>query len=356
MHRPFLTHLARDVIRVGVLTVCLLAVSVVGCQRDATSPAHQQPSLMTLEGCEVTSCGGGVDGGTTDTTSKSKCCVAPDPNPTAPGIWIGWEAKDCYLNYSTRPAIDVDHDELDDDCEFALAKAFAPTLSLDPYDPCPGGEPYWAVRYFDDRWKIGWGQFVRIGYMPAYYEDCGLTYGHDGDAEFIMLRVGFNGKTHHWELVRGWLSAHSNENQLNVNNNSDWVTYANFEYPSGVPRSAPRIYVSFRKHANYESRQRCNTAGPINYDDCTRNRDHGRIAVMRSHNVGGYNFYWVNCTASQNALYWENGVRECFWSGKSDFEGWQGNTGDGGMPYSKYLLSGAFECWLYDGFNCYYGP
>lgn len=351
-----LIRLARGVLRVGLLTLSLLALSVVGCQQDPASPAGRQPSLMTLEGCEISSCGGGVDGSITESPGGLPCCQGPDPSPGAPGLWITWEAHDCYLNYSDRIGWDADQDLLDDDCEYALAKAFAPMLSISTKDACPRGEPYWSVRYFDDRWNVGWGQFVRIGYMPAYYRDCGTTYAHDGDSEFIMLRVGFNAKTRHWELVRGWLSAHSNENQLNINNNSDWVNAPDLEYPSRVPRSFPRVYVSELKHGNYKSRERCNTAGPINYDDCTWNRDVGRIKVMRSHNIGGYDHQLVNCTRSQNAIFWDNHVLECFWGGKSDFEGWQGSTGTGGMAHRSYLMSGAFECWLYDGFHCYYGP
>jgi hypothetical protein len=61
------------------------------------------------------------------------------------------------------------------------------------------------VRYFDDGLGYGWGQFVRIAYLPAYYRDCGDSYAHDGDSEFIVLNVGYKSETRHWEMFKAYL-------------------------------------------------------------------------------------------------------------------------------------------------------
>jgi hypothetical protein len=112
--------------------------------------------------------------------------------------------------------------------------------------------------------------------------------------------------------------------------------------------------VSKKKHANYPQKPNCN-AGGLSFDTCIGNIDVGRIRIWESHNIGGFNYFWVNCTDSQNVLYSENGRRECFWTG-TKFAGWQKPNSGFADPYNYYLLSGAYECWLYDGFNCYYGP
>jgi hypothetical protein len=129
-----------------------------------------------------------------------------------------------------------------------------------------------------------------------------------------------------------------------------------FASPSGVYKSYPRVYVAIKKHSNYPGRQRCNTAGPINYDDCTDNVDRGRIRVWRTHNIGGYEHQSINCVGSQNAKYYANETTECFWGGTNAFRGWQANSGEGGAVHSYYLMSYAYECWMYNAGNCYYGP
>lgn len=136
---------------------------------------------MTWEGCQVTpSCSGGVDGRITEQPGERPSPeYPPDPSPGAPGAWIGFGATDCYVNYGENSStwMDVDGDLLRDECEYHLARAFAPVLMLSQSDGCPEGEPYWAAKYFDDPGHHHWGEFVRIAYLPAYYRDCGSFDG-----------------------------------------------------------------------------------------------------------------------------------------------------------------------------------
>src|SRR5216110_119645 len=147
---------------------------------------------------------GPVDGTIHDGTGDGSVTqVAGDPSPGAPGIWLGWygSGQYCYANYNSFMN-DGDHDWLDDQCEYLIAKAFAPALAISPADGYDKGEPYWAVKYFPNDPNYGWGEFVRIAYMPAYYRDGGTpgsgATAHVGDSEFIMVGVQYNPSTQHW--------------------------------------------------------------------------------------------------------------------------------------------------------------
>lgn len=334
----------------------LAATLLSACKESLRAP--ERPLLMTYEGCLLTpGCGGGADGSVVSTGIEPALEYPPDPSPNADGVWIGFGATDCYVNHGAANAIDVDGDWLRDDCEYRLAREFAPLLQMSVSDGCSNGEPYWAATYFDDPYGIGWGQFVRIAYMLGYYRDCGDLDGHQGDSEFIMIQVGYNGATQHWEMMKGYLSAHSGSFFAA---SVTFKSYAAFEF-TGPNRAYPRVWVSRNKHANYPSHSSCENGGvgmPLvgGTDVCPDNFPAGRLRVWESHNVGGRNFAWVGCTISQNSdLAW-NDRDECFWS-RIRFTGWQvAPRSSGADPYFDYLMSGAYECWLYDGFNCYYGP
>ena len=224
----------------------------------ACAPSENEPPVFTTEGREASRAMGG-GGGTTQMTEEG-CQLTPgcwpggggingqvtggptppfnfgtDPNPGSFGIWIGMGATNCYKNYGGTGA-DYDNDLLIDECEHRLAYVFRPELMINPADGCPGGEPYWATRYFDDPQHIGWGQFVRIAYLPAYYRDCG-SGSHRGDSEMIVVTVAYNGTSRHWELTHIFLSAHF----MNPNDNSDTFGWNDITYPSGIPKSYPRV-------------------------------------------------------------------------------------------------------------------
>src|SRR5690606_28483506 len=76
----------------------------------------------------------------------------PDPNPEAPGEWIGAEFNDDLCIWGST---DLDYDGLGDLCEFKLIEAFAPQMVTWNTQDGPtaediGGERYWAARYVDD--------------------------------------------------------------------------------------------------------------------------------------------------------------------------------------------------------------
>lgn len=245
-------------------------------------------------------------------------------------------------------AQDVDQDYLSDECEYRLAWAFAPDIMLSSRDPCPGGEPYWAAKYFDDPASFGWGRFVRVAYLLSYYADCGAG-GHNGDSEFLDVQVTYNPGTQHWELQQLFTSAHF----LALNSNSTWTSSANLVYPSGVIRSYPRVWASTGKHANYTG-PGCGNIFHETIDECELPFDAGRVKVYQYHNIGQPGHPRIDCVASINPMYWTNGLRECYQSGTM-FQGWQGGA-TSSTPYRVSLHTWAHDCWLYDGFDCYYGP
>lgn len=267
--------------------------------------------------------------------------VAGDPSPGSPGIWLGntRSGQWCYREYNSF-ITDADHDWLDDECEFQLAQAFAPALALNPNDGCPGGEPYWAAKYFSNN-PYGTGEFVRIFYMPAYYKDCGpnLPLGidgpHDGDSEFMMVGIHHNPTTRHWELREAFLSAHYHT----ANDHSIYTTDpTTLTYPSNRPKSYPLIWVAKAKHANYRTQGQCNAV-----NDCGGNVTVGRIKVYRNHNVGGfYVDFLPNGVLSQNPQFAGNGKLEYFYN-RHPFGGWQALAA-GVTPYADVLTGAPFEC------------
>lgn len=350
-----------------LLALSVAIVTLTGCQADPTSleaprdrsevspSALQQggPSpTMTEEGCQLTpGCWDetGIDGNVTGGPVVN-FNLGPDPSPSAVGLWIGMGATDCYRNFGASGAEDADYDLLADECEYRLAYMFRPQMMINPQDGCAGGEPYWAARYFDDPAHHGFGQFVRIAYLPAYYRDCG-SGPHRGDSEMIVIRVGYNNTTQHWELVEAFLSAHF----MGANDNSRVYAWNALTYVIWPLRGYPIVWVAKGKHANYAA-QGCGSLFSYSTDTCAGNVNAGRFAVYQSHNVGGYNHKLVNCTASQNTLYAFNDRLECFLTAGRRFRGWQiAGTGDA-TDYNLILSSWAYECFAWNGTDCYYGP
>lgn len=334
--------------------LCGLAIVLVGaCSGDVLQPDGKDRSFTTVEGCELNpSCGPGANGSVTGTTTANYFIPA-DPSPGTPGIYTGLVARDCYKNYGATGA-DYDNDLLTEDCEFRLAREFAPDLMMNPSDGCLMGEPYWAARYFDDGWRLGWGQFVRIAYLLSYYKDCGAN-GHIGDSEIIVVRVANNPVTKHWVVVNVFTSAHFTT-PVDYSSIHKWQ---DFYYPRGIQQSYPRVWVAKGKHANYNSLASCNN-GVYYFDTCNGNVDYGRIKVYSSHNIGGYNTNGqrLNCVASQNKLYYLNGRRECFHTAGYLFKGWQTVGTGSATDYYKILNLYDYECFVYssDFRACYWGP
>jgi hypothetical protein len=334
------------------LAPVFVAVTLIACRPDA--PLGTSPITASVLCDEDPVLCGPVDGTIHDGTGNGSVTHAPgDPSPGSPGVWLGHyvTGRYCYADYNSFMR-DDDLDWLDDQCEYELAKAFAPVLAIHPQDGCSQGEPYWAAKYFDDP-GYGWGEFVRIGYMPAYYVDCG-SYGHNGDSEAIMIDVHQNTATLHWELRHVYLSAH----QGTFTNSSDFI-----RDPSGLEFPAhrlayPRVWVARAKHANYRSRDACNS-GAYGFDSCDGNTTVGRLRIYKHRNVGSRFVDWFpDGVASGNPAFSQNGRREYFYT-PQNFRGWQ-TTGDGVSPYASFLYSLFFErydyTYVFGGGTWYAGP
>jgi hypothetical protein len=90
-------------------------------------------------------------------------CVEEDPNPRAPGVFLGSGVTpdNCIMGGYT----DADQDGLGDLCEEQLSYAFLPELYYYSGDDVRR-EPYWVARGLN-------GDRVRIGYLFSYYRDLG---------------------------------------------------------------------------------------------------------------------------------------------------------------------------------------
>lgn len=145
------------------------------CRQSALSPD------LTLYGCETDpNCnngggGGGGGGG-----------LATDPNPAAPGYWMGTTVTPATCISPNGAGIsDVDADGTSDYCENLLADKFRPAMRFSQYDCDTGMEPYWAAKAFPAE-----GNVVRVGYLFSYYEDCGLPSPTPHDAEDGIITGG----------------------------------------------------------------------------------------------------------------------------------------------------------------------
>jgi hypothetical protein len=340
-----------------LLAIAGLVLLPACAEEPATGPAlaepatPQQASFMCPDIClpigDVHD-GGGVG---------SVVVVPGDPSPGAPGIWLGnaYSAQSCYADYN-YPITDSDHDWLDDECEFQLARAFAPAMAISPGDYCPGGEPYWTAKYFDNQQPYNWGAFVRIGYMPGYYQDCGAL-GHAGDSEFMMLAVKYNTTTRHWEAWEAYMSAHEGT----FNAASDYTPNPSrllLEFPTRS-LAYPRVWIARGKHGFYRTRNECDTRALFN-DTCPDNVVMGRMRVYRFRNAGSAFVDNFPAGVLSDDLDLRNlvGRREYFYNSHA-FGGWQ-PAASGVTPYATMLGGYFFEKYDYSyaftGGTWYLGP
>jgi hypothetical protein len=287
------------------------------------------------------------------------CAVAPRADSARlNGIELSWTAERCQA-----PQRDRDEDRVDDDCEFALAGAFAPELIVDPRDclwdtsaqPARlAGGYLFAVERVRDR------RAIRIAYLPAYFRDCGwnglpcATRGagcaaHAGDSELIVIEVSYDQDIARWTADAIFLSAHCfgrSDGRCRWYR-GDELRY--FAWADGVRRGAPRIYVAKGKHANYPSSRECDT-GHWYYDSCDGNSVAYSFPVVSSaQNVGSRHQPLPQAGASNPAgcitaqrlplpsTMADAGTRECFWS-PMPFRGWQRDpSGNASTPYARVL-------------------
>jgi hypothetical protein len=255
----------------------------------------------------------------------------PSEPPPSPGVPLpsGFYDQTCRSAYP-----DYDGDGVGDQCEYELARAFRPQLSISSTDWTTAREPYWAV--YPTVRAGAWDPYqYQIFYALSYYEDDGTprfyqVKGHQGDSEYIVARVRYYGYGR-WVVNSFFLTAHYGDwGDSSVDLPHDWFEWAQYT------RGRARIYVSEDKHANYKSRGDCDR-GANWADNCDRNRDQVNnpffeVEVLPSANLGnvskidsdGFRYpgnVLQNCVYSRVQQY--NWVQECFWQYGWNFTGWQ---------------------------------
>lgn len=269
-----------------------------------------------------------------------------DPSPGSPGIWLAATiAPEACFNDRNVAIVDRDRDWLDDTCELELARGFAPTWGMGEQDECPGGEPVWAAKYFPTY------NVVRIAYLPAYYDDCGvyggeflgIGGGHTGDSEFVIVEIGYNAATKHWEFRRMFLSAHYGEQRLSVSfDRSAWVSATEARFKRRH-LGHPYVAVAANKHANYKSEETCNKtfASQVGYSDwCYGNiLTPFRFPVDPSRNAGSrFTDLFEGCIHANNARFDTGGRTECFYAARRAFNGWHLTGAMSARPYYDVLM------------------
>ena len=271
------------------------------------------------------------------------------------GISLAWTLDRCG-----DTARDRDVDGIDDDCELALAQAFAPELIVDPrecswdasVEPARLGRGYLfaAERAPDHR-------AIRIAYIPAYFRDCGWEglqcvgrglecAAHAGDSELIVVQARY--ASARWEADAVFLSAHCfgrSDGRCRWYQSSE---LRHFAWINGIPRSAPRIWVAKGKHANYPSPRECDT-GHWYYDSCDGNSVAYRFPVVsKAQNVGSRHHPLpqgdasnpTGCITAERlplpSAATDAGTRECFWNPTATFRGWQRDPA--GRPPTPYAV------------------
>ena len=341
--------------------IALLAVLLVfGCDSTDPSDSSIRPSFLTIDGCKETP---GCDTGGPPLYNSiqdynwqnvANDYYFGDPNPSSPGIYLSYWDGDCMATkyYVATGHSDFDSDGLDDNCEYALAHAFRPMIRFSINESCPLGEPYWAAKFFNNS-IYGTGDFVRIAYLPAFYDDCG-ELGHKGDSEFIQLTVAFNGLTKHWVLINSWISAHAvigrpfGNSVLGPLGSNSSTSGPDFEWPSTKSASYPRIWVSSDKHAFYRTKSACDHGAVLfgAFENCDQPsygaHDTGRFQVFRDRNIGNGHKILKDCVKSTNIV---GGNIECLWTG-TKFTGWQVNPPTSAPPYLPFLNSIVYGCYM----------
>ena len=256
-----------------------------------------------------------------------------DPDPDAPGYFIG---PDYNMDHCTL-SNDYDDDGFDDNCEYRIARRFAPVMATNPgYDT--SREPYWVARYVDDL-PYSSSNGIVVMYLFSYHMDWGDPFfggGHSGDSEFVVLYVEFDDASEHWQLAGAYYAAHHGQ----VFDYDTWYgPYSALPTPD-VERGYPRVWVAKGKNASYPSKRMCNDGGFGDGDDCNGNIDEGRLDVSRFRNLGSANHRFYNCVYSENPISYPG--TECFWNSVYDFCGWDLDRTQCSTPYADHLAEFGF--------------
>jgi MYXO-CTERM domain-containing protein len=209
-----------------------------------------------------------------------------------------------------EPALDADLDGLDDACEEAVVLGFEPELVFGVEESKPARVPFWAAR------RDG-PETLRLFYALSYLEDAGDpdlggSGSHDGDSEFIVLRVQYDGAGS-WSLVEGYLSA----NYQAFCDTADWLPATAFQWKSDVG-GKPLVFVAEGSHANYPSIAACDAGGCFQ-DHCT-DTTREPAGVIAGRDLGLRTTPIVDDYAI-------NGNSEWYWTNEP-FCGWKRPAGD----------------------------
>lgn len=301
--------------------VLILMVATLGCDTLENSPPGIEQSAACQLGCNET-----------------------DPNPSAPGIFLGSGITDltCFDGEQT----DADGDGMSDFCENNLAPRFSPQLAISTGDEV-GREPHFATRQLSTT-------KARIMYLLSYYVDRGPStswcnnniidvfsreacHGHDGDSEWITLDVYYDRGTKHWVLDQAIYSQHTGSKAYTRGTGAS----PRIEYPNKTGGS-PRAYVAYQKHANYASDSECDAGSILGTDTCNAN-SYEQVTAGGNVNIRSRAAHTSSqdCMRSTNPLYSGNGVVECYWTSRA-FVGWHIGSPASNSEYSGKLASMGF--------------
>ena len=242
----------------------------------------------------------------------------------------GWTSATC--RNTSLGGGDSDGDGLNDQCEFDVAYAFAPTLKVDPSDDVSRDEYYVVMP--------GSGSKIMLFLAFGYHRDHGYIGGisaHNGDSEFLVFELmpAFASDAS-WKLLRAYLSAHRGERHLGISTDASVrVTGGLLETDS---EGRPLIWVAKNKHANYVSQSACG-GGAATFDDCDNNTRTTWFWVNRNGNLGqiDHRTYTSSSSCAVPSRSLNTYIRECYWI-PSKFYGWQGYNGGRATGY-WYILS-----------------
>ncbi|MDE2804739.1 MAG: hypothetical protein OXN18_06285, partial [Gemmatimonadota bacterium] len=141
----------------------------------------------------------------------------------AAGLSRKWSTTGCQR--SGGEGIDLDGDDILDECEFDVAYAFRPSLVFHPEEDAKSRETYWAVRQ-----PTKTSSSLRIFYALGYHRDTGIdalggAFGHDGDSEAIVVSV--TPRVGRWTTDTVLISAHGNFRSPPI----DSLTWVGMELP-----------------------------------------------------------------------------------------------------------------------------
>lgn len=229
---------------------------------------------------------------------------------------------------------DRDQDGFNDDCEYRLARAFAPQLRFTSGDGDVSREEYWAVQYKPNAWPKS---SISIIYLLGYHTDGGhpfegplspapwISTDHVGDAEFVIVELTAMYGGNFWNAHKAFTSAHWGSQW----DRSAWHQYYDIQY-ADTAGGRPRLYVAKDKHASYNSAASCNQHGDI----CGPSHFTGSPRVLPERNVGSSHHPMLNNVRSEFPSIYPG--EEWFWS-PVNFRGWTGRSGDSAGSYRSVL-------------------